>query len=242
MLTSRKINVSISVSYETEIGGLSTILDAERYTRQLRMNVLFQDVDEEWIRAWLHRSNVKVSEYEAGEYLFRKDDTSDRIGILLRGSADVNRISEDGMMHMSTLKRNDIFGAASLCGKNESFVTDICCNERSRALIIPEEEMLNLLSENRTVLCNYLSYLNGRIRFLNKRLDAFSKNTVSARIMTFFEAEAIDRVFRVKNLTKLSESLCISRATLYRALDALEEEHKIRRNGKEIILMEEIEP
>ena len=93
---------------------------------------------------------------------------------------------------MSTLKRNDLFGAASICGKDSGFVIDIRCNERSRALIIPEEEMLDLLSENRTVLKNYLSYLNGRIRFLNKRLDAFSKNTVALRIMTFLTEETVD--------------------------------------------------
>ena len=217
---------------------MSTVLDAERYTRQLTGTVLFHGVDGEWIRGWLSRAEVFVSEYEAGEYLFRKSDTSDRVGILLRGSADVNRVSEDGLMHMSTLKRNDLFGAASLCGRDESFVTDIRCNERTRALIIPEEEMLELLSENKTVLRNYLSYLNGRIRFLNKRLDAFSKNSVAARIMTFFEAESKNGVYCVRNFTKLSESLCVSRATLYRALDTLEEEQKIRRNGKEIQLME----
>ncbi len=220
-------------------GFLSTILDAERYTKQLSGTVLFSDVGEEWIRSWLCRANVLISEYETGEYLFRKGDTSNRFCVLLRGSADVNRVSSDGLMHMSTLKKNDLFGAASLCGKNESFVTDIRCNERARALIIPEEEMLNLLSENRKVLQNYLSYLNGRIRFLNKRLDAFSKNSVSARLMTYLETESVDRIYRVKSFTKLSESLCISRATLYRALDALELEHKIQKNGKQIILLEE---
>ena len=220
---------------------MSTISDAERYARQLNGTVLFHEVQEDRIRAWLIESNVSIAEYAPGEYLFRKSDTTDRIGILLRGSAEVNRESSDGSMHMSTLKRNDLFGAASLCGGNEAYVTDIRCKERTRVLIIPEKEMLDLLSGNRTVLRNYLCYLNSRIRFLNKRLDAFSKNTVSARVMTYFASEANGRVYRVKSFTKLSESLCISRATLYRALDALENEHKIRRNGKEIELMEEYE-
>mgnify|MGYP002626889534 CR=1 FL=1 len=221
---------------------MSTVLQAERYAHQLSGTILFRGVPEEQIREWLIRAHISVLEYEAGEYLFRKDDTTERIGILLRGTADVNRASSDGMMHMSTLKRNDLFGAASLCGKDASFVTNICCNEHVRALIIPEDEMLNLLSENRTVLRNYLCYLNGRIRFLNKRLDAFSKNTVPARLMTFFVSEAADRICTVKSYTKLAESLCVSRATLYRALDTLEEEHKIRRSGKEIQLLEEYEP
>ena len=220
---------------------MNTILDAERYTRQLGGTVLFRGVEESWIRSWLKRAAVSVVEYEPDEYLFRKKDTTDRIGILLRGSADVSRTSCDGLMHMSTLKRNDLFGAASLCGKDMSFVTDIRCNERTRVLIIPEEEMLNLLSENRSVLRNYLSYLNGRIRFLNKRLDAFSKNTVASRMLSFFSSEAVDGRYTVKSFTKLSASLCISRATLYRALETLEQENKIRRNGKEIQLMEEYE-
>lgn len=221
---------------------MSTITDAERYAHQLNGTVLFRDVPEDRIRKWLYQSNVSIAEYDAGDYLYQKKDITNRIGILLRGCAEVNRESRDGMMHMSTLKRNDLFGAASICGKDAAFVTDIRAKERSRVLIIPEEEMLNLLSVNRTVLKNYLSYLNGRIRFLNARLDAFSKNSVAARIMTFFTAEANGGVYKVKSYTKLSESLCISRATLYRALDTLEEEHKIRRNGKEIELLEEYEP
>lgn len=222
---------------------MSRLFHAERYAGQLVGTVLFRNVDPDWIRNWLCNSDVQVQAFNNGDYLFRKTDKTNRIGILLRGSADVRRISEDGLMHMSTLKRNDLFGAASICADQYSFVTDIQCNEPSRALIIPEAEMLSLLTLNKTVLRNYLSYLNSRIRFLNKRLDAFSKNSITARIMTFFASEAVGDVYHVKNFTKLSESLCISRATLYRALDNLEADQKIRRNGKEkeIELLEDYE-
>ena len=217
---------------------MSTILDAERYARQLEGTPLFNGVQTDWIRLWLNRADVKICEYEAGEYLLRKYDTADQLGILLRGSAEVRRESSDGRMHMSTLCRNDLFGAASLFSKDSAYVTDICCIHRARALLIPEKEMLELLSDNQTVLVNYLSYLNSRIRFLNNRLEAFSKNTVSARILTYLYAEAKGSVYRVSSYTRLSDSLCISRATMYRALDALEKEHKIQRIGKDIILSE----
>ena len=218
---------------------MSSVLDKERYARQLTRTLLFRNVPEDWIRSWLTRSGAFVEEYESGAYLFRKSDTGDRLGIILRGSADVSRLSEDGMMHMSTLSKNDLYGAASLFGGDTEFVTDIRCNERVRVLIIGEEEMLSLLSEQKTVLKNYLMYLNGRIRFLNKRLDAFSKNTVPSKLQTFFASEAKNDVYTVKNYTKLSETLCLSRATLYRALDALEASGKIKREGKNIILLEE---
>ena len=213
--------------------------EAERYARQLTKTSLFRSVTEKQVREWLHTSDVSVEEYGAGSYLFSRTDTFNRLGIILRGSADVMRQSNDGMMHMSTLHKNDLFGAASLFSENETFVANIRCLEPVRVLIIKESEMLNLLCGNPTVLQNYLRYLNARIRFLNKRLDALSKNTVSARVLTFVSDEAKDHVYTVKSLTKLSETLCVSRATLYRALEALESSGQIRRNGKQITILEE---
>lgn len=203
--------------------------------------MLFAGVAEQRVRDWLLHADVTVHSYAAGDYLFQKNDRTDRLGVILRGSADVSRQSCDGMMHMSTLKRNDLFGAASLFGGDMSYVTDIRCNEPVRALIVPEETMLSLLSENRTVLLNYLRYLNSRIRFLNRRLDAFSKNTVPARLMSFLTSEANGRSVSVRSYTKLSESLCVSRATLYRALDTLESDGKIRRENKTIVILEDYE-
>ena len=213
--------------------------ETERYAHQLTKTSLFGHVPEKQIREWLNTSDVYVEEYKAKSFLFRKTDTKDHLGIILRGSADVFRSSSDGMMHMSTLRKNDLYGAASLFAKNDTYVTDIRCNESVRVLVISETELLKLLSGNQTVLQNYLRYLNERIRFLNKRLDAFSKNTVAARVLTFISAEAQNHVYSVKSFTKLSETLCISRATLYRAMEALESSGQIRRNRKQIMILEE---
>ncbi len=240
-MTRRIVSVIISVSFETEVIRLSSIYDVERYSRQLTDTVLFHGVPIDWIRSLLTQTDVMIREYEAGEFLLRKTDRCDHLGILLRGAADVSRVSKDGLMHMSFLRKNDLFGAASLFGGENTSVTDIRCVEKCRVLLISGDRMLDLLSENKEILCNYLRYLNGRIRFLSNRLDAFSKNTVAAKILTYLSAESSDGKCRIKNYTKLSESLCVSRATLYRALDALETEGKIKRNGKEIILLEEYE-
>jgi CRP-like cAMP-binding protein len=223
------------------VNQLSNIYDVERYSRQLTETVLFHGESVDWIRSWLARTDLEIREYDVGEYLFRKPDKNDHLGILLRGSADVSRVSKDGLMHMSILRKNDLYGAASLFGGDNAFVTDIRCMEKCRVLLISGEQILELLTENKLILCNYLRYLNGRIRFLSNRLDAFSKNSVGGKIMTYLSAESVDGVCRIKNYTKLSESLCVSRATLYRALDALESDGKIKRNGKEIMVLEEYE-
>lgn len=218
---------------------MSGIYQAERYARQLSETALFYGAAVDWIRIWLSGANAIIREYEAGEFLFRKTDTTLHLGILLRGAAEVNRVSKDGLMHMRILRKNDLYGAASLFGGEAAFVTDIKCLEKTRVLLLTEDQMLDLFTQNKTILCNYLQYLNGRIRFLSKRLDAFSKNTVTAKVMTYLSGESSENVCRIKNYTKLSESLCVSRATLYRALDVLESDGKIKRNGKEITILEE---
>ena len=57
--------------------------------------------------------------------------------------------------------------------------------------------------------------------------------------MSHFITEATDGVYLVNSYTELSEMLCLSRATMYRALDSLCVEGKIARDGKKIILLEE---
>ena len=57
--------------------------------------------------------------------------------------------------------------------------------------------------------------------------------------MTFFLAESADGIVQIKSYTELAEALCLSRATLYRALDSLYADGKILREGKKIILLED---
>lgn len=236
LLTRANINVTISVSNETECTCLDNILNAKRYARQLTETALFQGVDVERVRAWLLEETITVSAYPSGAFLLTRDSTTHYLGVILRGSADVIRTGEDGLMHMSTLQRNDLFGAASLFGGELRYVIDVVCRTDVRVLRISEAQLLRLMRQEESVLTNFLHYLNSRIRFLNRRLDALSKNSVSAKLLAFLESEAVNGVYAAPSYTILSESLCISRATLYRALDTLITEGKVCRDGKKIII------
>lgn len=218
---------------------MSILLDARRYARQLQDTILFDGVDFYVIRDWLAQDGAEVVICAADELLFACGEKQHKLGIVLRGYATVERKFADGRMHMSELKKNDLYGAASLFGGDEGFVLNIRAQEDCRVLLISEESLLNLFREQEQVLRNYLRYLNTRIRFLNQRLDAFSKNTVAARVYSLLSMDAVNGVCEVHSFTTLSETLCISRATLYRALDTLSADGRILRDGKKIILLEE---
>ena len=218
---------------------MDKLFEAKRYAKQISAFALFNDVPSELMKEWLSSDGCSVCEYAIGTYLLKRNSHEHRLGILLRGSADVTRKCADGKMHMSTLHKNDILGAAALFNGDAQYVVDICARNQTRVLWINEAHFLKMLRDSESLLQNYLRYLNGRIRYLNNRLDALSKNTVAARIYTFLCAEAKNDTYTAESYTTLSDSLCISRATLYRGFDSLIADGKILRIGKKITLLKE---
>ena len=189
---------------------------------------LFRNISLEEIERLLSESDVSVLTFDAGSYLMRRASTHHRLGILLKGQAVVERKTDGGLMHMSRLRESDLFGAASVFCEDETYVVDIRCVTPCRVVFW-----------NESVLKNYLRYLTTRIRFLNRRLDALSKNSVPGKLMSYFSSESQEGVLTVKSYTELADTRCLSRATLYRAVDTLCAEGRILRDGKKIILMEE---
>ncbi|MBR0081479.1 MAG: Crp/Fnr family transcriptional regulator [Clostridia bacterium] len=207
--------------------------------RKLEQCVLFRDCPAELIRSFVQDPDVHAESYRQGEYLMRRGGESHQIGVLLKGYAAVERKCEDGMMHMSRLQPSSLYGAASVFSGNASYMIDIRALRDCTALLISEEVLVRWMLAHPQILQNYLKYLTDRIRFLNQRLDALSKNTVPAMLMSFFLSESQEGVVNIKSYSELADSLCLSRATLYRALDTLSAEGKILRQGKQIILLED---
>lgn len=201
--------------------------------------ILFSGCTREEIRSLLNDPSLTVESCPQGAYLMQRDSDRHFLGILQKGTAVVERRAEDGLMHMSRLQEGDLFGAASVFCANENYVVDIRCITDCSVLLLKEDALLNWFRLNENILRNYLGYLTKRIRFLNQRLDALSKYNVPSKLMTFFLAESADGIVQIKSYTELAEALCLSRATLYRALDSLCADGKILREGKKIILLED---
>ena len=211
----------------------------DKYLRSIMNSKLFKGCESSDVLSMLSKKGVSFISFKAGEYIMRAQSDQHLFGILLKGNAVVERKSEDGLMHMSRLSPCDLFGAASVFSDETRYVVDIRCISDCRVISITEDQLVEWFQENAAVMKNYLRYLNNRIRFLNRRLDALSKNNVSSKLMSHFITEATDGVYLVNSYTELSEMLCLSRATMYRALDSLCVEGKIARDGKKIILLEE---
>ena len=141
-------------------------------------------------------------------------------------------------MLMSVLEPGDLFGAATLFSGEDTYVAYIIAEKSAWSLMISEEALVSLMKKDFSVAENYMAYLTARIRFLSGRIDGFVQPSPKQRVLAFMKKNAVADVFTpVKSFQTLADSLCISRATLYRAMDELADENVIIKDGRNFRMM-----
>lgn len=218
-----------------------------RHLPLLQEQFLFQGLPEEELPALLCMPGTHIARIPAGKPLLPQEGYAPLLGILLRGAAVVEKyIAPDdptaaalpGILRVSELAPGALYGMASLfLGEAQRpFPTRITALKSCAALIIPEDTFRSMLQQNFRLAENYIRYLTERIYFLNTRIDGLILPTVPQRLLLYLQQNAVDGCLH-HSLTQLAQALNISRATLYRALEALEQAGSIRREGRRIELL-----
>ncbi len=210
----------------------------KRYAPLLHTVFFFRGLNEAELQPLLRFEGLGIQHYHTGEEIFSPTQASPMLGILLRGSAIVEKLSGKNPMRMSQLAPGSLFGLASifLDQAQRVYPTKITASKDCYALLIPEDSLRKMMQADFRLTENYLRYLTGRIYFLNERIDGLIMPTVAERMLLYLQSNAQNNCLR-HGLTQLAQALSISRATLYRALATLEEQGLIRRDGRLITLL-----
>lgn len=195
---------------------------------------LFQGLPRETVLTDLETLNCERRTYRKGEVLYAPHTFSRSLGILLRGTVGVTK----GSLPVSFLRPGDLFGAAALYNQEPDYVTTLTARTDCAVLLLSQETMDAIMARRPQVGRNYVTYLSTRIRFLSGKLEELAGPTAEGKVAHYLMARAeAGRVTPDCSLTELAGRLGMGRATLYRALDALEAEGNLRREGKTFILI-----
>jgi len=173
----------------------------------------------------------ELSLYSAGQAVYTPNCFQRRLGILLSGQLQVTK----GELTVSTLEPGDLFGAAALYSDTEDFASTITARKDSRCLLLEQELVDRLIAENGAVRENYLRYLTGRIRFLSGRMQSLAQPGAEGKLARYLLANGASGQMTCP-ATELAHRLGISRASLYRAFEAMEQAGLISRKGKTIFV------
>ncbi len=199
----------------------------------LRNSELFAELPAESLAAALSAADER--RFSPGEVLFSKDER--RMGVIAMGSALAKKPGSSGPVTMSILGYGSVFGAASVLGGDVPETVAVALKPVS-ALVFTPESFGSLLDSDPALARSYMRYLIGRIRFLTERVECMAGGTASEKLLRYFETNSKGGVCHISfGMDALAKGISMSRATLYRAINELEESGRIARNGHEIRLL-----
>ncbi len=185
----------------------------------------FRRADEALLRRVLALPGVTAEAFPAGETVYQPHQFRRCLGFLLAGQVQVTNAA----LSVSVLEAGELFGAAALYNDLPDYAT-------CRILFLPQEDVDRLLGEEPLLRQNYLRYLSGRIRFLSGRLGALAQTGAEGKLARYLLSSGEPSVHAPA--TDLAKRLGLSRASLYRAFEALETAGLIRREGKTVFVLD----
>lgn len=162
------------------------------------------------------------------------------IGIILKGTAKIIRKNDTGLsVTMRSIGEGEIFGMASVFGEWDEDFSSITAVIPCDVIYISEAELKEIFTEFPQVSFNYIVFLSDRIRFLNRKIDTFSADNAEKKLYEFLvsQADESNRVQLGFGMAELARRLRIGRSSLYRSIDALENNQLVKRNKNEFIIL-----
>ena len=193
----------------------------------------FKNVDDALLRGAFDSGGAFVRTFAVGEVIRSPEETAKIAGILLSGKASVTTRDPARSVLLRYLGAGDPFGIANLfCG--EPFVSLIRAVSPCVCFFMTEDAVRTLLDESPAFRETYIGFLGGRIRFLNRKIGYLTAGSAERRLALYLSSLGGGEIRLPLSICALSELLDMGRASLYRALDRLEADGYIVRQGRSI--------
>lgn len=160
------------------------------------------------------------------------------IGILTSGLATVTRTGDTGTaVTIRVMHEGEVFGVASVFGEWKKGKSQVIAKTDCEVLYASEQQLKSIFEQFPTVAVNYISFLSDRIRFLNRRVDAFSAGSTVQKLYEYLVSQSKNGVVNLDfGLAELSRRLKMGRTSLYRSIETLENGGLLERTKNTFIL------
>ena len=186
---------------------------------------LFRGLSAESLESVLNSVNPEIKEFATGEDIYTPDDFESKVGLVLKGECTVERIKPDETaIPLNLLKDNDSFGVLAVFSAVEKFPTRVRAKKKSKIAFLDKNSIEFLIKGYPEIAMNIITFMGERIDFLNKKIATFSSDSTEesfARYL-FSEMTRTNEKTMLLNLSKTAKTLNFGRASIYRAISALE--------------------
>lgn len=181
-------------------------------------------------------AGLGAEEYPAGAVIYTRTKFRRAMGVVLEGKLAVLGGKD---LLLNTLGPGGCFGVAALFCPAEDYVTTVKAEGPAALVFLDDRWLTQLFRQYPETSVAYITFLSQRIRFLNRKIDSFTAPTAQESLYRHLLGAAREGKVEVSGgYSRLARALNMGRASLYRGLDALEGEGRIRREGKTIFLLD----
>lgn len=159
---------------------------------------------------------------------------AEMLGVVLSGKLQILSADTERSVVLRSIGKGHIFGAASLFLEDRTPVSRLLAQSECTLFFLEKVAVRELLVADPAFMDAYLRSLAERVHFLNGKIRCFTAGSAERRLALWLAEHPEGTPFPVGSLTTLADTLDIGRASLYRALDKLEAEGLIARNGREM--------
>lgn len=208
------------------------------YSSFLENTFLFKSVDKEYIDSLLENSRIEENDYQKGETIYSPADFDRKIGFVKQGECIVGRQTGSGIIPLNTVKKFDSFGILAIFSPRDDFPTTVIAKTPCKIIFFSADTINALIEKDTRISLNVIRFLTQKINFLNDKIAAFSSGTIEEKLANYLIAlkkkhNSTEFEFNKK---KSAEALNCGRASLYRAINALQESGYISFDNKKIII------
>jgi len=186
---------------------------------------LFSGLAPERCREVLALCTPQVIRRKRGEALCTPEEFPRALTLITEGRCDVLQ----GTTVLNTLHAGDCFGIVSLYSARPVYPTTVLARRETAAILLLLEDIERMVRMEPEIAINMVRFLTGRVEFLEERTATFAEPSVEKRLAAHLLRKADPDGTVTINRKHTAQMLGCGRASLYRALDALEEKHLISR-------------
>ncbi len=211
----------------------------------LQSVALFWDLSEEEL-GYISQKMI-ARHYETGKFIFLEDSEGEQCFFVVQGSVKVTRLSKDGReVILAMLNEGEFFGEMALLD-GESRSANVIALEDTEVLTLNREDFLVVLHDYPQIAIQLLKEMADRLRKSDRQIASLSLSDAEKRIalciIRFADEQGIIKrgqvsIPKMPIQQDIANMAGTSRETVSRAINLLEKEHFIKRQGRELLILD----
>lgn len=211
----------------------------EQYMFILRNSPLFQGMTEDEILSVLHCVNASILHRKKGEYIFRVGDSTESMGLVLRGA--MLSLQEDLWGHRNIIHRigvGEYFAEPFAATPGSVLNVSVVADEDSEIMLLNMGRLLktcpNACAYHNRLVQNLVSVMARRVMNLNEKITHMAKRSTREKLLSYLSAESMRQgkfSFSIPyDRQQLADYLSVERAAMSVELSKLQKEGYLKTN------------